>query len=60
MVGAASPFARLICLALTAVWLLLLARVSVRWSESCGGRMRMTGPVRAAYDLLIGVADVGL
>jgi len=60
MVVAASPFARLICLALTAVWLLLLVRVIVSWIEYFGVRRPMTGPLASAYDLLIEVTDVGL
>ena len=60
MLAAANPFARLICLALTLAWLLLLARVIVSWIAYFGGRRPMTGPLRSAYDLLIEVTDVGL
>ncbi len=60
MLIAVSPFARLICVALTVVWLLLLARVVVSWIEYFGGRRPMVGPLRSAYDLLIEVTDVGL
>ena len=60
MVVAANPFGRLICLALTVVWVLLLARVIVSWIEYFGGRPPMTGPLRSAYDLLIDVTEVGL
>ena len=60
MLVAASPFIRLICLTLTVLWLLLLARVIVSWIEYFGGRPPMTGPLRSAYDLLIEVTEVGL
>lgn len=60
MLAAANPFSRLICLALTVVWLLLLARVIVSWIEYFGRRRPMTGPLRSAYDLLIEITDVGL
>ena len=60
MVVAASPFASLICIALTVVWVLLLARVIVSWIEYFGGRRPMTGPLARAYDLLIDVTEVGL
>ena len=60
MVVAASPFARLICLALTLAWLLLLVRVIVSWIEYFGVRRPTTGPLGSAYDLLIEVTDVGL
>jgi YggT family protein len=60
MVVAASPVIRVICLGLTVVWLLLLARVIVSWIEYFGGRRPVTGPLRSAYDLLIDVTEVGL
>lgn len=60
MLAATNPFGRLICLALTLAWLLLLVRVILGWIEYFGGRRPMTGPLRSAYDLLIEVTDVGL
>jgi len=60
MLLAVNPLARLICVALTLVWLLLLARVIVSWIEYFGGRRPMAGPLRSAYDLLIEVTEVGL
>ena len=60
MLVATNPFGRLVCLALTVAWLLLLARVILSWVEFFGGRRPMTGPLRSAYDLLIEVTDVGI
>jgi len=60
MIVAQSAVSTLICLALTVVWLLLLARVIVSWIEYFGGRRPLTGPLRSAYDLLIEVTEVGL
>jgi YggT family protein len=60
MLVAVNPFSRLLCLALTLAWLLLLVRVIVSWIEYFGARPPMTGPLRSAYDLLIEVTEVGL
>jgi uncharacterized protein YggT (Ycf19 family) len=61
MLAAQNAVSRLICLALTVVWLLLLARVIVSWIEYFGGGRRpLTGPLRSAYDLLIEVTEFGL
>jgi uncharacterized protein YggT (Ycf19 family) len=60
MLAAQNVVSRLICIALTVIWLLLLARVIVSWLEFFGGRRPLTGPLRSAYDLLIEVTDVGL
>ena len=57
---AVNPFARLVCLALTLLWLLLLIRVIVSWIEYFGGRLPVSGPLRSAYDLLVEVTEVGL
>ena len=38
MICAANPFIRLICLALTVYWIILLARVIVSWIELAGWR----------------------
>jgi uncharacterized protein YggT (Ycf19 family) len=60
MLAAQNVVSRLICIALTVVWLLLLARVIVSWLEYFGRGRPLTGPLRSAYDLLIEVTDVGL
>jgi uncharacterized protein YggT (Ycf19 family) len=60
MLAAQNAVSRLICLALTVVWLLLLARVIVSWLEYFGVHRPLTGPLRSAYDLLIEVTEVGL
>jgi YggT family protein len=60
MLVALNPFLRLVCLALTVAWLLLLARVIVSWIEYFGARRPAAGPLRSAYDLLIEVTEVGL
>jgi len=60
MLAAQTVVSRLICLALTVVWLLLFARVIVSWIEYFGARPPLTGPLRSAYDLLISVTEVGL
>jgi uncharacterized protein YggT (Ycf19 family) len=60
MLAATNPLARLLCVALIALEILLLVRVIVSWIEFFGGRRPMTGPLRSAYDLLIEVTEVGL
>jgi uncharacterized protein YggT (Ycf19 family) len=60
MLAAQNPFLRLVCLALTVAWLLLLARVILSWVEYFGARRPTAGPLRSAYDLLIEVTEVGL
>ena len=43
MICAANPFIRLLCLALTVYWIVLLARVIVSWVELSGWRPPSTG-----------------
>ena len=57
MVVAANPFLRLLCVALTVFWIVLLARVIVSWLEAFGVRPPVTGPLRSAYDLLHDVTE---
>ncbi|MGZ4133394.1 MAG: YggT family protein [Actinomycetota bacterium] len=54
---ATSPIARLICVALTVAWILLLIRVVVSWLEFFGVRRPISGPLRTAYDLLFDVTE---
>ena len=48
---------RLICLALTVFWLLLLARVVLSWLQLAGVRQPTGGPLRSVYDLLFDVTE---
>jgi len=48
---------RLICLALTLVWVILLVRVILSWVQLAGWRPPATGPLRSAYDLLFDVTE---
>jgi YggT family protein len=57
---AANPLGRLICVALTVAWILLLIRVVVSWLEYFGVRPPVTGPLRGAYTLLYDVTEPGL
>jgi YggT family protein len=57
MMTAASSFNRLICLALTLFWLILLVRVVLSWIQLAGVRPPVTGPLRSAYDLLFDVTE---
>jgi len=57
---AANPLGRLICVALTVAWLLLLTRVVVSWLEYFGVRPPVSGPLRGAYTLLYDVTEPGL
>ncbi|HUL84126.1 MAG TPA: YggT family protein [Actinomycetota bacterium] len=57
---AANPFGRLICVALTVAWILLLIRVVVSWLEYFGVRPPVSGPLRGAYTLLYDVTEPGL
>ncbi|GIU96752.1 MAG: hypothetical protein KatS3mg013_0555 [Actinomycetota bacterium] len=47
----------LVCLALSIFWLLLLARVVLSWLELAGLRRPVDGPMRSAYDLLMGATE---
>ena len=57
---AANPLGRLICVALTVAWILLLIRVLVSWLEYFGVRPPVSGPLRGAYTLLYDVTEPGL
>ena len=48
---------RLICVALTLVWLILLVRVILSWIQLAGWRPPAMGPLRSAYDLLYDVTE---
>lgn len=48
---------RLICLALTLIWLILLIRVILSWVQLAGWRPPATGPLRSAYELLNDVTE---
>ena len=47
----------LICLVLTAFWLLLLVRVVLSWLQLAGVRPPTGGPLRSLYDLLFDVTE---
>ena len=57
MICAANPFLRLVCLALTIYWIILLARVIVSWIELAGARAPVTGPLRTVFELLFDVTE---
>jgi YggT family protein len=57
MVAATSAFQRLICVALTVAWIILLARVVLSWLEFFGVRRPITGPLRTLWDLLFDVTE---
>jgi YggT family protein len=48
---------RLICVALTLIWLILLIRVILSWVQLAGWRPPAAGPIRSAYDLLFDVTE---
>ena len=48
---------RLICVALTIIWVILLVRVILSWVQLAGWRPPPTGPLRSAYDLLFDVTE---
>ena len=53
----ASGLTGLLCLALTLTWILLVLRVILSWAEAAGWRVPISGPVRAAHDLIIDVTE---
>ncbi len=57
MILASSPIVRLLSLALTIFWILLLARVIVSWLEMFGVRIPISGPWRSIADLLNDVTE---
>ncbi|MDQ3210708.1 MAG: YggT family protein [Actinomycetota bacterium] len=48
---------RLICVALTIIWVILLIRVILSWVQLAGWRPPATGPLRSAYELLYDVTE---
>ena len=48
---------RLICVALTLVWVILLVRVILSWVQLAGWRPPASGPLRSAYELLYDVTE---
>ena len=48
---------RLLCVALTIIWVILLVRVIMSWVQLAGWRPPATGPLRSAYDLLFDVTE---
>ncbi len=48
---------RLVCVALTLVWVILLVRVILSWVQLAGWRPPATGPLRSAYELLYDVTE---
>ncbi|MDH4111262.1 MAG: YggT family protein [Actinomycetota bacterium] len=48
---------RLVCVALTFVWVILLVRVILSWVQLAGWRPPAAGPLRSAYDLLYDVTE---
>ncbi len=57
MICAANPAVTLICYALTAYSIILLARVVVSWVELAGWRPPSTGPVRSLFELMFDVTE---
>ena len=57
MIIASSPIVRLLSLALTIFWILLLARVILSWLEMFGVRIPISGPWRSIADLLNDVTE---
>ncbi len=48
---------RLVCVALTLIWVILLIRVILSWVQLAGWRPPATGPLRSAYDLLFDMTE---
>jgi YggT family protein len=57
MVADVNPVARLVCLALTVYWIILLARVVLSWLQLAGMRPPTHGPLRAGYEILFDVTE---
>ena len=47
----------LLCFALFVYWLVLLIRVILSWIQFAGWRPPYSGPLRAGYDLVIGITE---
>jgi YggT family protein len=48
---------RLVCVALTLMWVILLVRVILSWVQLAGWRPPVSGPLRSAYELLHDVTE---
>jgi YggT family protein len=57
MVSATNPVMRVVCVALTLFWLILLVRVIVSWLQFAGMRPPTSGPLRSGYELLFDVTE---
>jgi YggT family protein len=57
MICATNAPIRLLCLALTVYWVILLARVIVSWIELSGWRPPTTGPIRTIFELMFDVTE---
>ncbi len=53
----ADPLLRLLCLALTVYWLLLIARVLLSWAVLFGFRTPYSGPVRTIIDVIYALTE---
>jgi YggT family protein len=52
-----NPINDILCIVLFVYWLVLLVRVILSWLQFAGWRPPYTGPLRAAYDLVIDVTE---
>jgi uncharacterized protein YggT (Ycf19 family) len=52
MICEANPFLRLLCIAATVYWLVLLLYVIVNWIQLAGWRPPVSGPIRGSVELL--------
>jgi YggT family protein len=57
MISAGNPIGRLVCIALSVFWIILLIRVIVSWIELAGWRPPLTGPLRTLFELLFDVTE---
>jgi YggT family protein len=57
MIADVGPVERLICLALTIYWIILLARVVLSWLQLVGVRPPTHGPLRSGYEILFDVTE---
>jgi YggT family protein len=57
MISTTNAVVRLLCIALTVYWVVLLARVIVSWIELAGVRPPVTGPLRTLFELLFDVTE---
>ena len=57
MIAAANPILDVVCVVLGIYWLILIVRVILSWAEVVGFRAPLSGPLRAAIDLLYDVTE---